>query len=115
MFGANPAVRAGAPRVRASLWDTWLPLLGVAPPPFLLQAGGIDTVTIIIIHHQLTSLHPLLTEHTASCPSVSSLLGSLSRFGQPMKVHYCDAASGRGVPELLDHLVDSLIPGRDGP
>ncbi|CAJ0605473.1 unnamed protein product [Cylicocyclus nassatus] len=54
------------------------------------------------------------TEHTPACPSVASLLGSLSRFGQPVKVHYCDAASGNGVPELLDYLVDSLIPGRDG-
>ncbi|KHJ93663.1 ADP-ribosylation factor family protein [Oesophagostomum dentatum] len=53
------------------------------------------------------------TEHTPSCPSVASLLGSLTRFGQPIKVHYCDAASGNGVPELLDYLVDSLVPGRD--
>lgn len=53
-------------------------------------------------------------EHTAQ-PSVSSLLGSVSRFGQPIKVHYVDAATGRGVPELLDCLVDSLIPRRDYP
>ncbi|WKX94646.1 hypothetical protein Q1695_011708 [Nippostrongylus brasiliensis] len=52
------------------------------------------------------------TEHTAQ-PSVSSLLSSVSRFGQPIKVHYCDAASGRGVPELLDYLVDSLVPRRE--
>ncbi|KAK5964356.1 ADP-ribosylation factor family protein [Trichostrongylus colubriformis] len=52
------------------------------------------------------------TESTVE-PSVSSLLGSVSRFGQPIKVHYCDAATGRGVPELLEYLVDSLVPRRD--
>ncbi|PIO74065.1 ADP-ribosylation factor family protein [Teladorsagia circumcincta] len=54
------------------------------------------------------------TENVAET-SVSSLLGSVSRFGQPIKVHYCDAASGRGVPELLEYLVDSLVPRREDP
>ncbi|KAK6734891.1 hypothetical protein RB195_018217 [Necator americanus] len=73
----------------------------------VVEDSHIDSCQLLLVVNRKA------TEHTASCPSIASLLGSLPRFGQPIKVHYCDAANGRGVPELLDYLVDSLVPGRD--
>ncbi|KJH49326.1 ADP-ribosylation factor family protein [Dictyocaulus viviparus] len=73
----------------------------------VLDDTHVDSCQFLLVVNRKTS------ENT-NCPSISSLLGSVSRIGQPLKVHYCDAASGRGVPELLDYLVDSLVPRGDG-
>ncbi|EYC33481.1 hypothetical protein Y032_0002g822 [Ancylostoma ceylanicum] len=49
MYGPSPAAGADAPRLQASLRDTGLPPLGVAPPCSFrgLCADVVDTVTII--------------------------------------------------------------------